>query len=342
MSVSINKKVALITGSAGFIGFHICKKLLDEGYRVIGLDSLSDYYDVTLKKNREKILSKSSNFKYFHLKLENVGVLLELFCNEKPEIVIHLAGQAGVRSSIEAPRTYLESNIIGTFEVLEASRAYPPKHLLLASTSSAYGANKKMPYSENDKSDHPMSFYAATKKSMEGMAHSYSHLFNIPTTIFRFFTVYGPWGRPDMGYFKFTKAIINEEKIDIYNYGNMQRDFTYIDDLIEGIRYLIECIPNKNEVLTNHEIDSLSPVAPFRLVNIGNSNPINLMDFVRAIENAIGKKAKTNLIPMQPGDVVSTWADNKLIKSMTKYQGNTNINEGMRKFVKWYRDYYNV
>ena len=199
-----------------------------------------------------------------------------------------------------------------------------------------------MPYSENDKSDHPISFYAATKKSMEAMAHSYSHIFNIPTTIFRFFTVYGPWGRPDMGYFKFTKAIINDEKIDVYNYGNMQRDFTYIDDLIEGIQYLIECIPNKNEVLINHEIDSLSPVAPFRLVNIGNSNPINLMDFIYAIENATGKKAKTNLMPMQPGDVISTWADNKLIKSITKYQGNTNINDGMRKFVKWYRNYYNV
>jgi len=342
MGVCIKTKVALITGSAGFIGFHICKKLLDEGYRVIGLDSLSDYYDVTLKKNREKILSKSPNFKSIHSKLEDVGVLSELFYNEKPQIVIHLAAQAGVRSSIDAPRQYLESNIIGTFEVLEASRAYPPKHLLLASTSSAYGANKKMPYSENDKSDHPMSFYAATKKSMEGMAHSYSHLFNIPTTIFRFFTVYGPWGRPDMGYFKFTKAIINEEKIDIYNYGNMQRDFTYIDDLIEGIQYLIECIPNNNKVLNNHGIDSLSPVAPFRLVNIGSSNPINLMDFVCAIEKATGKKAKTNLKPMQPGDVASTWADNKLIKSLTKYQGNTNINDGMRKFVKWYRDYYNV
>lgn len=342
MSFSIDKKVALVTGSAGFIGFHLCKKLLDEGYRVIGLDSLSDYYDVTLKKNREKILSKSSNFKFFHSKLENTVVLSEIFRNEKPEIVIHLAAQAGVRSSIEAPRTYLESNIIGTFELLEASKTYPPKHVLLASTSSAYGANKKMPYSENDKSDHPISFYAATKKSMEAIAHSYSHIFNIPITIFRFFTVYGPWGRPDMGYFKFTKAIINDEKIDVYNYGNMQRDFTYIDDLIEGIQYLIECIPNKNEVLTKHDIDSLSPVAPFRLVNIGNSNPINLMDFIYAIEDATGKKAKTNLMPMQPGDVISTWADNKLIKSITKYQGNTNINDGIRNFVKWYRNYYNV
>ncbi len=344
MDIKKEKKIVLITGSAGFVGFHISMKFLNEGWQVIGLDSMSDYYDISLKQNREKILLKSLNYKSIHAKVEDANILINLLSKETPDIIIHLAAQAGVRYSIENPRTYLESNIIGTFELLEAVRAHPPKHLLIASTSSAYGANERMPYKETDKSDHQMSFYAATKKSTENLAHSYSHLFNIPTTIFRFFTVYGPWGRPDMALFKFTKAILNEEKIDIYNFGNMKRDFTYIDDLVEGIRKLVECIPkiqkNKNSKLS--EIDSISPIAPFRIVNIGNSNPVDLLDFVNAIEEATEKKAILNFMPIQAGDIPKTFADTNLIHSLTGYIPKTTVNFGVKQFVKWYKKYYGL
>ena len=237
------RKVALVTGAAGFIGYHISSRLLDEGWRVVGLDCMSDYYDVSLKEERERMLLQEKSYHSVHEKVETKGVLMDLFKQETPDIVIHLAAQAGVRYSIENPRAYLESNIQGTFELLEAARAHPPEHMLLASTSSVYGANKEMPCKETDKADHQMSFYAATKKSTESMAHSYSHLFNLPITIFRFFTVYGPWSRPDMAPFKFTKAIFNNDKIDVYNFGDMSRDFTYIDDLVNGIRLLIDVIP---------------------------------------------------------------------------------------------------
>jgi UDP-glucuronate 4-epimerase len=338
-----NKKI-LITGAAGFIGFHISQKLLKDKWNVIGLDNFSDYYDISLKKNREKILLKSKNYLSIKGSIQDPALLEDLFVKEKPNVVIHLAAQAGVRYSIDNPRAYLESNIIGSFELLEAVRKNPPEHVLIASTSSAYGANKNMPYKETDVSDHQMSFYAATKKSTENMAHSYSHLFKIPITVFRFFTVYGPWGRPDMALFKFTKAILNGQKIDIYNFGNMERDFTYIDDLVQNINRLIDCIPNKKlfEEEPNSLIDSKSPVAPFRVVNIGNSSPIKLMDFLKAIEVAIGKKAIINFMPMQAGDIPATWANTKLVKTLTGYKQKTSIDIGVTEFVKWFRYYYKI
>lgn len=337
-----NQNVALVTGSAGFIGFHVSKKLLDDDWKVIGIDSMSDYYDVSLKESRESLLLQSSNYESFHNKVEEKGFLKKLFEVKSPNIVIHLAAQAGVRYSIENPRTYLESNIIGTFELLEAAREFTPAHMLLASTSSAYGSNNKMPYKESSKSDHQMSFYAATKKSTENIAHSYSHLFNIPITMFRFFSVYGPWGRPDMALFKFTKAILNGEKIQVFNYGQMQRDFTYIDDLVKSILLLAKTIPlsekdRDSEFVLN---ESESPIAPFRVVNIGNAKYENLLDFIAALENSLGLKAKMDLMPMQAGDVMSTWADTSFLKSLTGYNPNTDIIEGVSNFVKWYRDYY--
>jgi UDP-glucuronate 4-epimerase len=338
------QKVALVTGAAGFIGFHLSKRLLDEGWRVVGLDCLSDYYDVSLKKHRESILFEYDNYISIHKKVEDTGVLLNLFSVESPDIVIHLAAQAGVRYSIDNPRSYLESNIIGTFELLEAARAFPPKHMLLASTSSAYGANDQMPYKETDKADHQMSFYAATKKSTESMAHSYSHLFDLPITMFRFFTVYGPWGRPDMALFKFTKAILNGEKIDVYNGGNMSRDFTYIDDLVESIFLLFDAVPTVDvvDLEKNHVFDNKSPVAQFRVVNIGNSKPEKLSTFIQLIEIALGIKAKQNLLPIQAGDVPATWADSSLLENLTGHRPKTNLRTGVENFVKWYKDYYKL
>jgi UDP-glucuronate 4-epimerase len=338
------KRVALVTGAAGFIGYHISKELLEEDWRVVGVDSMSDYYEVSLKEDRERFLIQNPNYLSVHEKIETPGALMKLFRDERPQIVIHLAAQAGVRYSIDNPRTYLESNLIGTFELLEAARAHPPVHMLLASTSSAYGANEKRPYKETDKADFQMSFYAATKKSTENIAHSYSHLYNLPITMFRFFTVYGPWGRPDMALFKFTKAILNNQKIDIYNNGRMSRDFTYIDDLVNGIKLLLKVIPEISDGKDQRhmENENLSSVAPFRVVNIGNSRPENLLDFVRAIEEALETKAKKNFLPMQAGDVQATWADTTLIEGLTGYKPMTDISHGVANFVSWYRDYYNV
>lgn len=336
------QKTALVTGSAGFIGYHISKKLLEEGWRVIGIDCMSDYYDVSLKERRESMLLQSASYRSIHEKVQTPNVLMDLFEEQRPDIVIHLAAQAGVRYSIENPRAYLESNINGTFELLEAARAYPPAHMLLASTSSAYGANEDIPYREAVKADHQMSFYAATKKSTENMAHSYAHLFDLPITMFRFFTVYGPWGRPDMALFKFTKAILNGEPIDVYNHGNMSRDFTYINDLVSGMRLLIDAVPERpNGPRQNSiEIDNISPVAPFRVVNIGNSKPIQLLDFINLIERSVGKCAIKNMLPMQAGDVPSTWADATLLQDLTGYQPSTDLVEGVEMFVSWYRNYY--
>jgi len=339
-----NQKTALVTGAAGFIGYHISKRLIDEGWRVVGLDCMSKYYDILLKERRESMLLKSASYKSIHEKVESPNVLMDLFEEERPDVVIHLAAQAGVRYSIENPRAYLESNINGTFELLEAARAFPPQHMLLASTSSAYGANKNMPYKETAKADHQMSFYAATKKSTENMAHSYSHLFDLPITMFRFFTVYGPWGRPDMAPFKFTKAIFNGDPIDVYNQGDMSRDFTYIDDLVTGIRLLIDTIPKTSKtMLQNFGVDdSKSNVAPFRVVNIGNSQPAQLLDFIEAFEKIIGIKALKNLMPMQSGDVQATWADTSLLEELTGYKPNTDLLTGVQKFVNWCRLYYHV
>ncbi len=332
-------RTALVTGSAGFIGFHTAKALLDRGWRVVGLDGMTDYYDVRLKQKRHGMLTAYPQFVAVEGMLEAPGLMMELFETHRPDAVIHLAAQAGVRYSIDEPRSYVTSNLVGTFEVLEAARAFPPAHMLLASTSSVYGANTEMPYQETAKADSQMSFYAATKKANEAMVHSYAHLYGLPATMFRFFTVYGPWGRPDMALFKFTRAMLADTPIDVYNHGKMQRDFTYIDDLVEGIVRLIDVPPELGEVTPG---DSKSPVAPFRVVNIGNSQPIQLMAFIKAIETALGQPAKLNLMPMQPGDVPATWADTTLITSLVGEIGSTPIEEGVAKFVSWYREFYDV
>lgn len=337
------QRTALVTGTAGFIGFHTAERLLQEGWEVVGLDAMTDYYDVTLKERRHSILKQSGQFTAVEDRLEGGGVLMALFAAHKPDVVIHLAAQAGVRYSIDAPRSYVEANLVGTFELLEAARAYPPRHMLLASTSSAYGANTEMPYAETHKADSQMSFYAATKKANEVMAHSYAHLYHLPTTMFRFFTVYGPWGRPDMALFKFTKAILEGSAIDIYNHGDMSRDFTYIDDLVTGIVNLIEAAPEAAEGREGARAgDSLSPVAPWRVVNIGNGQPVQLMKFVEAIETALGQEAKKNFMDMQPGDVPATWADARLLEQLTGTIPQTPVEEGVAKFVAWYREYYGV
>lgn len=332
-------RIALVTGSAGFIGFHAAKRLLKDGWTVIGLDALTDYYDVTLKEKRHEMLSEFPSFTFVVGRLEEPGLLRSLFETHKPQVVIHLAAQAGVRYSIDEPRSYVESNLVGTFELLEAARAFPPAHMLLASTSSAYGANTEMPYAETHKADNQMSFYAATKKANEVMAHSYAHLYKLPVTMFRFFTVYGPWGRPDMALFKFTKAILEGAPIDIYNHGDMKRDFTYIDDLVDGIAALVGAVPTADGQLVS-DADSLSAVAPWRIVNIGNGQPVQLMAFVEAIEDAIGIKAQKHFMPMQPGDVPATWASAQLLETLAGERSKTDVTQGVRNFVDWYRTYY--
>ena len=338
------RKVALVTGAAGFIGYHVSSRLLEEGWTVIGVDCLSNYYDVSLKSRREAMLQQSPKYRSVHNKIEEPGLLMRLFEEENPKIVIHLAAQAGVRYSIDNPRAYLETNIIGTFELLQAARAFPPRHMLLASTSSAYGANTDMPYKETAKADYQMSFYAATKKSTENMAHSYAHLFDLPITMFRFFTVYGPWGRPDMALFKFTKAILNDEKIQVYNYGDMKRDFTYVDDIVAAILQLVNSPPAiiKTKKIIDVQNENQSPVAPFRVVNIGSSKPEKLMDFVEALEVELGTEASKEFLPFQAGDVPATWADTTLLEELTGYTPKTDITTGIANFVRWYRDYYQV
>ena len=331
-------KTALVTGSAGFIGMHVAKRWLDEGWRVVGIDAFTEYYDPKLKRDRAELLAEHAGYVEVEDRIETPGTLAALFAEYRPEIVTHLAAQAGVRYSLEAPRTYVESSLCGTFELLEAARYTPPRHMLLASTSSAYGANTKMPYAETDEANHQMSFYAATKKASEAMAHSYAHLYDLPITMFRFFTVYGPWGRPDMALFKFVKAILEGHPIDVYNHGQMKRDFTYIDDLVEAVHALAEHAPKASV----GACDSLSPVAPFRTVNIGKSEPDSLFDFISAIETALGQKAQQNLMDMQPGDVPATWSDTTLLKALTGRVPLTPLSVGVPAFTNWYKDYYGV
>jgi UDP-glucuronate 4-epimerase len=328
-----------ITGTAGFIGFHLAKLLLKDGYKVHGYDGMTDYYDVSLKHARHNILLKDPNFFGTEGMLEDDGKLDDIANKFKPDIIIHLAAQAGVRYSLENPRAYINSNIIGTFNVMEIARKLKVKHLLMSSSSSVYGANSKMPFTEIEKADTQLTMYAATKKANESMAHSYSYLWKIPTTMFRFFTVYGPWGRPDMALFKFVSGILNNKPIDIYNNGEMYRDFTYVDDLVYGIKLLINAIPSIDKNINN--LDSLSPIAPYRVINIGNSNKIKLLDFIEAIEENLGKKVIRNYLPMQKGDVPATWADTSLLNNLTDYTPQTNFKDGIDQFIKWYRKYYN-
>ena len=333
-------KRILVTGSAGFIGFHLSRLLLTEGFRVHGYDGITDYYDVDLKKKRHEILSEYPNFSSTTGMLEDLSLLDSDFDEFKPDVVVHLAAQAGVRYSLENPRAYIDSNIVGTFNVMDASRRLNVNHLLMASTSSVYGANDEMPFNESEKTDTQLTIYAATKKANENMAHSYSHLYNIPTTMFRFFTVYGPWGRPDMALFKFTKGILGKEPIDIYNNGEMYRDFTYVQDLVQGIMLLIDAKPLKGMPVC--KTDSLSSAAPFRVVNIGNAKKVRLLDFINAIEAELGIKAIRNLMPMQIGDVSQTWADVSLLDQLTGFSPNTDIRDGIKSFINWYKEYYNV
>jgi len=328
-----------ITGSSGFIGFHTSKKLLDKGFKVFGYDSMNNYYDINLKRSRLKILKKFKNFSFQKGNIENEKLLNKILLKFKPKIIIHLAAQAGVRYSIQNPDVYLNTNILGTFNVIKIANKINVKHLIIGSSSSVYGANKKFPFKEIDKTDHQVSFYAATKKSTESLAHSYSSLWKLPITMLRFFTVYGPWGRPDMAYFKFTSKILSQKKIDIYNKGKMFRDYTYIDDIVDGLCKLIQKVPT-NKHNNKFKNDSLSPVAPFRILNIGNTKKINLINFINTLEKELKKKSKKNYLPMQKGDVHSTLSDSTLLKKITGYHPKTNYKEGIKKFVKWYLDYY--
>ena len=327
----------LVTGSAGFIGFHLSGLLLRKGHEVIGLDGITSYYDVRLKHERHAFLKNHAGFVEAIQMLEDNDSLASLCETHRPEIIIHLAAQAGVRYSLENPRSYVDTNVVGTFNVMEAARRGGVQHLMLASTSSVYGANTSMPFLETDRADTPLTIYAATKKATELMSHSYSHLWKTPTTVFRFFTVYGPWGRPDMALFKFVRAIEAGEAIDVYNHGDMQRDFTYVDDLVKAIELLSRTPPVEGQPVVG---DSLSPVAPWRVVNVGGGAPVRLLDFIAEIERCLGCAAKRNYLPMQPGDVPATWADASLLKALTGYCPDTPVSAGVRAFCDWYREYY--
>jgi len=329
----------LLTGCAGFIGFHLADRLLRSGLFVHGVDGMTDYYDVTLKARRLEKLSENKNFTFSAKMLERGDEALTEILDAEPDVIVHLAAQAGVRYSLENPRAYLDSNVIGTFNVMEAARLANVKHLLMASTSSVYGANVEMPFRETDKADTQLTIYAATKKANESMAHAYAHIHDIPTTMFRFFTVYGTWGRPDLALYKFVDAILEDRPIDIYNHGEMYRDFTYVDDLVKAIQLLIDCPPIRPEGGVVPTGDSLSPVAPYRVVNIGNSEKVRLLDFIDAIERHLGKKAIRNYMDIQTGDVPATWANTDLLFQLTGFRPSTDIDIGIKNFIDWYREY---
>ena len=338
----MKNKYILITGAAGFIGFHLSKCLLEMGYYVLGIDNLNDYYDVKLKEDRLNLLKKYSEFKNYILDLTDRAGLFRVFDSNKIDTIINLAAQPGVRYSIENPQAYIDSNIQGFLNILEAARYYKPQHLIYASSSSVYGANTKIPFSVSDNVDHPMSLYAATKKANELMAHTYSSLYNIPTTGLRFFTVYGPWGRPDMALFLFTKAILEGQAIDVFNNGDMSRDFTYIDDIVQAVAKLIDKIPQPDNAWNGMDPNPATSYAPYRLYNIGNNNPVSLMEFIRSIERATQKKAHLNFLPMQPGDVKQTYADVSDLEKIINYRPSTPLDKGIKEFVNWYKDYYGV
>lgn len=329
----------LITGSAGFIGFALARRLLEDGHVVTGFDGLTPYYDVALKQARHARLAGSDGFR------ERIGLIgdmaaLERAADDGPDILVHLAAQPGVRYSLDHPRAYFDANLAGTFNVLELARALRPKHFLFASTSSVYGSNAKMPFVETDRADHPLTLYAATKKACEDMAHCTAHLWKVPTTAFRFFTVYGPWGRPDMAPFKFTRAILAGAPIDVYGHGQMRRDFTYVDDLVEAIVRLVDAPPREGAPVGPE--DSLAPAAPYRVVNIGAGAPVGLLDFIGTLETALGRPAIRNMLPMQKGEPAATFADASLLERLTGFRPATRVADGVPRFVAWYRDYYGV
>jgi UDP-glucuronate 4-epimerase len=328
----------LITGTAGFIGFRLAQRLLAEGHSVVGYDNLNDYYDRRLKEARHAILLGHDSFQAVVAPLEDIGALSRAAELAAPDYIVHLAAQAGVRYSLENRRAYVDSNLTGSFNLLEVAKEAKPRHLLMASTSSVYGGNKTVPFRESDRADFPITLYAATKKATEAMAHSYSHLWNVPTTCFRFFTVYGPWGRPDMALFKFVDAIQAGRPIEVYGMGEMRRDFTFIDDLVEAITLLLDRSPTIGEPVTfEGGADTLSPVAPWRAVNIAGGQPVQLLEFVKAIEAALGRRAERVLLPMQPGDVRETFADHRLLQALTGYRPQTPLSVGVAAFVEWYR-----
>ncbi len=347
----------LVTGTAGFIGFHLAKRLLDRGDEVIGIDNINDYYDIRVKYGRlkelgfreetfdfgKKYVSETfPNHTFYRIDLADKEAVESIFASEKPNRICHLAAQAGVRYSLTNPDAYIHSNIVAFMNILEACRHHETEHLAYASSSSVYGLNERMPFSVEDNVDHPISLYAASKKSNELMAHTYSHLYNIPTTGLRFFTVYGPWGRPDMALFLFTKAILEDRPIDVFNYGKMKRDFTYIDDIVKGVVRVIDHPPTPDECWSGRRPNPASSKAPYRVYNIGNGSPVELMDFIHAIEKALGKEAKKNLLPIQPGDVPATWADTSALEKDLGYKPSTPIEYGVEQFVKWYRSFYGV
>lgn len=329
----------LVTGAAGFIGFHVSQRLLAAGHHVVGLDNLNDYYDVSLKQARLDLL-QSPNFHFAKIDLADNVAMAELFADAQFDRVIHLAAQAGVRYSLENPHAYAQANLIGHLNILEGCRHNKVQHLVYASSSSVYGLNSKMPFSTDDSVDHPVSLYAATKKANELMAHTYSHLYGLPTTGLRFFTVYGPWGRPDMALFKFTRAMLEGKSIDVYNYGKMKRDFTYIDDIVEAIIRLQDVIPAANSEWTVETGSPATSSAPYRVYNVGNSAPVELMDYITALEEALGIEAKKNMMPMQAGDVLETSAETQPLYDLVGFRPQTSVKEGVKNFVEWYREFY--
>ena len=334
--------IYLVTGVAGFIGFQVASQLCAAGHQVVGIDNLNDYYEVSLKEARLARLTSHPNFRFVRLDVADRPGMEALFASERFDRVIHLAAQAGVRYSLQNPHAYIDSNVVGFMNMLEGCRHTQVQHLVYASSSSVYGGNTKMPFSEHDSVDHPVSLYAATKKANELMAHTYSHLFRLPTTGLRFFTVYGPWGRPDMALFLFTKAILEGRPIDVFNHGNMQRDFTYIDDIVEGVIRVLDRVATPNPDYRSETADPATSDAPYRVFNIGNHDPVPLLDFVAAIEEALGMPAQKNLLPLQDGDVPATYADVDALTEWTGFKPGTDIRTGIRRFVAWYRDYYKV